>query len=105
MANPSTVSAPTPSEAAQATRRYVDRIGKVNRELIDLWTSCAEGGLETVFSLQTAAVETGQTWLDSSARLAKDALKTWADLARTAQSTTLKSYQAGGALLRTEAGE
>jgi hypothetical protein len=105
MATPSTVTAPTPRDAAQATRRYVDRVSKVNRELIDLWTTSGEGGLQTIFALQMAAVETGQTWMDASARLAKDTLKTWTDLARTAQSTTLKSYQAGGALVWTETGE
>ena len=98
MANPSTVTTDAARDAAQAGRRYIDRVAQLNRELIELWTSSAEGGLQTVHSLQTAAVETGQSFLDASTRFGKDAMKSWAELARAAQSTTLKTYQTSARL-------
>ena len=49
--------------------------------------------------VQNAALTSGQTLLDTSAGLTRDAFRRWADLARQAQATTVKTYQANAKLL------
>lgn len=76
MANPSTTASATASDAAHASRRYVERLGQVNRDLVDLWS----------------------TWLDTSAKFSDDVLTAWTDLARSTQSTALQAYKTGATL-------
>lgn len=82
MANPSTVSVPT---ASQAT----------NREFVNLWTNTADAALQTAFDLQNAALITSQAWFESAASVNRDAFRRWTELARQTQSSFLSAYQRG----------
>ena len=64
-----------------------------------LYTAGLDAGLQTFIEVQNAALTSGQTLLDTSAGLTRDAFRRWADLARQAQATTVKTYQANAKLL------
>src|SRR5438445_416757 len=85
--------------ALQAGRKYFDHAAQVNRDLFALYTAGLEAGLQTFVDYQNAALNSGQTLLDTSAGLTKDAFRRWTDLARQAQATTVKTYQANTKLL------
>jgi len=85
--------------ALQAGRKYFDHASQVNRDLFALYTAGLDAGLQTVIEVQNAALTSGQTLLDTSAGLTRDAFRRWADLARQAQATTVKTYQANAKLL------
>ena len=85
--------------ALQAGRKYFDHASQVNRDLLALYTAGLDAGLQTFIEVQNAALTSGQTLLDTSAGLTRDAFRRWADLARQAQTTTVKTYQANAKLL------
>jgi hypothetical protein len=85
--------------ALQAGRKYFDHASQVNRDLFALYTAGLDAGLQTFIDVQNAALTSGQTLLDTSAGLTRDAFRRWADLARQAQATTVKTYQANAKLL------
>ena len=85
--------------ALQAGRKYFDHASQVNRDLFALYTAGLDAGLQTFIEVQNAALTSGQTLLDTSAGLTRDAFRRWADLARQAQATTVKTYQANAKLL------
>jgi hypothetical protein len=90
----------TAQAALQASRQYFDLGVKLNRDLVGLWSASAEANLQTAFDAQNAALVTGKSAIDSWTSLTNDAFRRWADLAREAQSVTLKSYQAGNKLFQ-----
>ena len=85
--------------ALQAGRKYFDHASQVNRDLFALYTAGLDAGLQTFIEVQNAALTSGQTLLDTSTGLTRDAFRRWADLARQAQATTVKTYQANAKLL------
>jgi hypothetical protein len=89
----------TAQAALRASRKYFDHTSQVNRDLFALYTAGLDAGLQTFVEFQNAALTNGQTLLDSSVGLTKDAFRRWADLARQAQTTTVKTYQANAKLL------
>jgi hypothetical protein len=89
----------TAQAALQAGRKYFDHASQVNRDLFALYTAGLDAGLQTFVDVQNAALANAQTLLDSSAGLTKDAFRRWVDLARQAQATTVKTYQANAKLL------
>ena len=80
--------------ALQAGRTYFDHVAKINRDLFALYTAGVDAGLQTFVDFQNATLTNSQALLDSSAGLTKDAFRRWADLARQAQTTTVKTFQA-----------
>ena len=89
----------TAQAALQTGRKYFDHASQVNRDLFALYTAGVDAGLQTFVDFQNAALTSSQTLLDTSAGLTKDAFRRWADLARQAQATTFKTYQANAKLL------
>ena len=87
--------------ALQAGRKYFDFSAQVNRDLFALYTAGLDAGLQTYADVHNAALNNAQTLLDSSAALTKAAFGRWVDLARQAQATTVKTYQANARLLQT----
>ena len=99
MANPSTL------PQIDATRRYFDQAAQVNRDLFALFAAGAEASLKTGFELQHAAFAGSQAVVDSSANLTRDSLTRWADVARQAQATALKTYTSSTKLFETLASD
>jgi hypothetical protein len=89
----------TAQAALQFGRKYFDHATQVNRDLFALYSAGFEAGLQTLVDVQNAAVANGQALLDSSVGLTKDAFGRWAELARQAQATALKTYQGNAKLL------
>jgi hypothetical protein len=89
----------TAQAALQVGRKYFDHATQVNRDLFALYSAGFEAGLQTLVDVQNAAVANGQALLDSSVGLTKDAFGRWAELARQAQATALKTYQGNAKLL------
>jgi hypothetical protein len=90
----------TAQAAVQASRKYFDLGVQINRDLVDLWTTAANAGLEMAFEAQNVYLANTQTGIDSWASLSKDAYRRIADLTRQAQQVTLKSYEASNKLFQ-----
>jgi hypothetical protein len=90
----------TAQAAVQAGRKYFDLGVQINRDLVDLWTTAANAGLEIAFEAQNVTLANTQTGIDTWASLTKDAYRRLADLTRQAQQVTLKSYEASNKLFQ-----
>jgi hypothetical protein len=85
--------------ALQAGRAYFEQTAQINRDLFALFTAGADAGMRTAFEVQNASLASASAWFDAYASLSKSAIARSADLARQAQATTLKTYQAGSQLV------
>jgi undecaprenyl pyrophosphate synthase len=87
----------------QASRRYLDQASQLNRDLFTVFSLGTEASLKTAFEIQNAAFAIGQTWLETSMTITKDAATRWADITRQAQTSTLKHYKESAKLVASAA--